>query len=73
MILGTAIEPDIANEANDRRLATLKQNQPKDRGGHLSTTEEPNKSRDEVAKKVGLGSGRTYERAKHVIEAGLRT
>ena len=32
-------------------------------------TEKTGKTRDKVAKKVGLGSGKTYERGKKLVEA----
>lgn len=64
--LGRDIEPSIAREAKRRQEATrIKEGKPPG-GGHVSTTGE--KTRDEVASKVGLGSGRTYERGKQVLE-----
>lgn len=67
--LGRTIEPDVEAEARRRQIElagtrrdTLGSNEPK-------VDEPKGKSRAEVAKKVGLGSGSTYERAKQVLEA----
>lgn len=58
--LGMTIEPDVAEEAR-RRQGT--------RSDLTSGTNDPEveRTRDEVARQVGLGSGRTYERAKATI------
>jgi ParB-like chromosome segregation protein Spo0J len=67
VLLGRQIEPDVAEEARQRQAHG------KTAPGRSVTSDaersEPTRSVDEVAKKVGLGSGRTYERAKQVIEA----
>jgi len=36
-------------------------------GGNISTTEEKGKTRDKIAAAVGLGSGRTYDKAAKVF------
>lgn len=65
VLLGRAIEPDIAERSRIRQIESGKAHGlPPD--GQMSTR---GATRDEVAKTVGLGSGRTYERAKQVIEA----
>lgn len=46
---------------------------PKNTGGNISTTEsDTGKTRDKVAKTVGLGSGRNYEKAAKVWEAAKK-
>lgn len=66
--LGELLEPDIADRAEKRRLANLKQGErTKSRGGHMSTSGDFGKTRDETARTVGIGSGQTYERQKAVI------
>ena len=40
-------------------------------GGNISTTECAGKVRDNLAQKVGLGSGKTLEAAQKVIERGI--
>jgi len=61
VLLGRQIEPDIAARAAERERAG-KSLDPMDNCPQGTT-------RDEVARIVGLGSGRTYERGKQVIEA----
>lgn len=61
VMLGRKVEPDVAEEAR-KRMADG------GRGGQVSTPSGSEKTRDEVAKQVGLGSGRTYERAKAIME-----
>jgi hypothetical protein len=61
--LGEHLEPDIADRAEKRRLANLKQGErTKPRGGHVSTSGDFGKTRDETAHTVGIGSRHTYER-----------
>jgi ParB-like chromosome segregation protein Spo0J len=68
--LGKKIEPDIAERARLRMLATQKN----DAGeqvrsyGHVSIADGGTTTRDEVAQAVQLGSGRTYERGKQVLD-----
>ncbi len=64
--LGELLEPYIADRAEKRRLANLKQGTVS-RGGHVSTSGDLGKTRDETARTVGIGSGQTYERQKAVI------
>ncbi len=61
VMLGRQIEPDVAEQSRRREVAG-KASDPMDNCPQGTT-------RDEVARTVGLGSGRTYERAKQVIEA----
>lgn len=64
VLLGRTIEPDIAEAARQRQAHG--QTAP---GRSASTvTERPQRAADDVAAKVGLGSGRTYDRAKRVVE-----
>jgi hypothetical protein len=64
VLLGTAIERDIADEAEARMLAGRTPD-PQD-----NCPEGPApQTRDIVAKTVGLGSGRNYERSKQVLDA----
>lgn len=67
--LGKRIEPDIAARAEKRRRASQnnKAAEALRSGGHVSTTDH-GKTRDEVARAVQLGSGRTYERGKQVLD-----
>jgi ParB-like chromosome segregation protein Spo0J len=66
IMLGIKIEPDIAARAEKRRIASLKQGSSiPSRSGQLSGTGE---TRDEVARTVQLGSGKTYERGRQVVK-----
>ncbi|MGI8477998.1 MAG: ParB N-terminal domain-containing protein [Thermomicrobiales bacterium] len=72
VVLGQSIEADVAEVSRLRMLATQSNHAAQEAAsslGQMSIAATPTTSRDEVAKKVGLGSGRTYERAKQVIEA----
>lgn len=62
VMLGRMIEPDIAARA-DKRMKAGKAVDPVDKCPQGAAT----KTRDEVARAVQLGSGRTYERGKAVI------
>lgn len=66
--LGKRIEPDIAERARLRQIQ-LAGTRPNTEGhtpsGQMSVRSE---TRDEVARTVQLGSGRTYERGKQVLE-----
>ena len=64
VLIGMAVEDNVAKEARQRQLSSLRQNAD-GRPGQLSGTGE---TRDEVAERVRLGSGRTYARGKRVIE-----
>lgn len=69
--LGRTIEPDIAEEARGRKAQAPGQPQgvkAKVSGGQLTTRDEADKTRDEVARQVGIGSGRTYERHRKTLE-----
>jgi ParB-like chromosome segregation protein Spo0J len=68
-----ALEEVYASEAYKRKIAKLKQNKPvKDNSAKSdetgTTPDEAGATRDKVAQKAGLSSGRTYERAKTVIK-----
>lgn len=63
--LGQDIEPDIAKEAN-RRQSHGQTAPGKNASGHVSGS--VGETRDEVARIVGIGSGRTYERGKEVLD-----
>lgn len=41
-------------------------------GGNISTISDEGKTRDLAAAKAGLGSGKTYEAAKKVVENGTQ-
>jgi len=65
VLLGMAIEPDIAAEAERRRgdrtdLATSGPNGPEVAGYGMT--------RDQVAEKVGINSGSTYRRHKDLLD-----
>ncbi len=62
--LGQDIELDIAAVAKARGLANLRQgNKPPE----VDTCPPRDKTRDEVARTAGIGSGRTYERGKEIL------
>lgn len=64
VLLGRQIEPDAAERARRRQEALGRaQGTPP-----LGTDDPKGRTRDEVARTVGLSSGRTYERAKQAIE-----
>jgi hypothetical protein len=65
--LGSIIEPDIAAEAKLRQIA-LAGTRPSTSGPNDPEVPEKQRTRDDVAAKVGLGSGSTYERGKAVLE-----
>jgi ParB-like chromosome segregation protein Spo0J len=60
------LEEVYASEAYKRKIANLKQNQSV--MDNLAKSDEAGATRDKVAQKAGLSSGRTYERGKTVIE-----
>lgn len=62
VLLGRRIEPDVAERARQRQGART------DLTSGSSVPKVDERSRDEVAQQVGLGSGRTYERARDVME-----
>ncbi len=62
VMLGRQIEPDVTKAARERQGSRTDLQPSGQMSGRLG------ESRDEVARTVGLGSGRTYERAKQVIE-----
>lgn len=65
VLLGRKIEPDIEARAEARRLAAL------NRGTERPVMEkfpERGTTRDEVARAVGIGTGRTYENGKKVLD-----
>ncbi|MGI8475755.1 MAG: hypothetical protein ACR2OO_05225 [Thermomicrobiales bacterium] len=66
-MLEQTIEPDIAEEAKMRQVE-LAGTRPETLATNDAKVRAP-RSVDGIAKKVGLGSGRTYERAKQVIDA----
>lgn len=66
--LGQDIEPSIAREAKRRMSEAGKAAAPGKPGTSVPTFDEPTRTHDEVARTVGLGSGRTYERGKDVLE-----
>ncbi len=53
-------------------LDTLKQNAGKDREGNLPQRDDTGRTRDKVAAALGV-SGKTYEKAKQVVEAAEET
>lgn len=57
VMLGRTIEPDVAEAARGRMAE----------GGRSGQVSDPSESRDEVARQVGLGSGRTYERHRDTL------
>jgi len=60
-----------SERARKRQAEAGKANLPTVSGGNISTTQqsEKGKTRDKVAQAIGLGSGRTYEKAAKVWEA----
>lgn len=64
VLIGRKIEPDIAERARQRQGTRTDLEQTS-----ATSVTEVQRTTDEVAKTVGIGSGRTYERAKRVIEA----
>jgi len=64
VLIGQRIEPDIAERARLRMVATLKQG---DDTPLRTIVLSGGQARDEVAEVVGLGTGRTYERGKATI------
>lgn len=67
--LGMTIEPDVA-EAARARQAHGRTAPGRNASGQMTGSE--GETRDEVARQVGLGSGRTYERAKATIAKAER-
>jgi len=65
--LGGRIKPDIAARAEINRLANLKQGEKSPIGANAPI----GKTRDEVARSVGLGSGDTFERNEKVLDEAL--
>lgn len=71
VLIGRQIEPDLAERARLRQVvAGVEFGRGKSAGKVPDNCPEPigRETRDEVAAEVGLGSGRTYERHKDVIE-----
>lgn len=73
--VGRRIEQYVREAAQERRMGALAAATGRRRAGQVSGTPKPapaatdtGESRDVVAGIVGLGSGRTYERAKRVVE-----
>lgn len=64
--LGRQIEPDIAERAKLRQIA-LAGKRKQTSVTTVAKVEDPKRTTDEVAKTVGIGSGRTYERGKQTI------
>ena len=64
VLLGRTIEPDVAARSAERQRELGKT-----AGEPLATTVAKGRTVDEVAMTVGLGSGRTYERHRQVVEA----
>lgn len=64
--LGEEIEPDLAEEAKARMAAAGMSAAPGKPATNVAPLleQKPQRTVDDVAKEVGLGSGRTYERAK---------
>lgn len=67
VLLGAAIEPDVA-ERSKRRMAEAGAKAAPGKPASNVAPLEPARTVDEVAAQVGLGSGRTYERSKRVLE-----
>lgn len=64
--LGELLEPDIAARAEKRMKASLKKGAASP-AVDICPQREP-RTRDETARTVGIGSGRTYERGKEVLD-----
>ena len=62
-----ALAEAIAERLQGRQLANLKQN----REGNISHSDESGRTNDIAAAKAGLGSGKTLEAAKRVIERDI--
>jgi hypothetical protein len=68
-LLGKQIAPDVTERARARQahgITASGRSRGKDAHGQISTSD---KTRDHVAATVGLGSGKTYERSKKVLDA----
>lgn len=70
VLLGRTIEPDVAKRAAARKAQAP--GEPRGvkasvSGGQMTTRDEADKTRDEVARQVGVGSGRTYERHRDTL------
>ena len=63
---GMTLESVYSNEAKIRKLANLKQNKPGQ--SDVDDSSSSGATRDKVAKKAGISSGKTYERGKKVLE-----
>lgn len=63
---GKALEEVIMVRAKQRRLETLKQNAGTDRAESSHT--EKGRTRDNVAKEVGISSGKQFEQSKKVVD-----
>jgi len=77
MAEGEELESVERERARWRQAATqlagrVKGGEPIFGGGKFATTEEKGKTRDKVAAAVGLGSGRTYDKAAKVWEAAKK-
>lgn len=66
--LGMQIEPDIAEVARKRSELNLKRGPDSPSGTLVPLGGEIGRTRDEVARTVGLGTGRTYERHKETMQ-----
>lgn len=64
-------ENEIANALIARWPSRHGGDRKSDQGGNISTLNDEGKTRDLAAAKVGLGSGKTYEAAKRVVENGI--
>lgn len=68
VLVGRRIEPDVAERARHRQEALGRERGGRgDPVGQLSPRVEADRTRDEVAAAVGLGSGKTFDRAKKTV------
>ena len=65
LAIGKAMEEELTKRhGGDRKSEDFQE-------GKISTLNETGKSRDLVAERVGMGSGKTYESAKKVLDSGI--
>jgi len=66
--LGELLEPDIADRAEKRMAEAGTKSSPGKPATYVAGFGQPKRTVDETARTVGIGSGRTYERQKAVID-----
>ena len=72
IMVGQRIEPDIAEHAHLRGLANLKRGTASPDVTNDAPGETAKRTTDDIAARVGVSSGRTYERGKQTLNRALR-